>query len=226
MIGDPTSDIVAAMEDDELAELNRWCAGDAAAGQALFKRHHEAVYRFLAAKVDSDLDDVVQETFLACVRSRKQFRKQSSFRTYLFAIARHVLYHHWRTRPQRAAAVDFDEVSIASLSTSVRGRLAKGDEYARLLDALSEIPLEQQLLLELYYWQGLEGEQLAEIFEVSPATIRSRLFRAREVLRDELARSAKHPVRQAADTESFDAWARSLPPIDAGIPERGTRRGH
>jgi len=194
------------MEDD-LALLDRWCAGDKASGNELFKRHFEAVYQFFEYKTDGDIDDLVQETFLACLRSRETFRRQSSFRTYLFAIARHVLLGYWRRRASHRPTLDFDEISVASLSTSAGTRLAKRQDRAALLAALRELPLEQQLLLEMYYWQELDRDQLAEVFEVAEATIGSRLFRARKQLQDTLDATKEMP---APLSEPFDDWARRL----------------
>ena len=197
------------MGDDDLTLLDRWCAGNAAAGNALFKRHFEAVYRFFQRKVDGELDELVQETFLACLRSRDKFRRQSSFRTYLLAIARHTLFGYWRRRSRQAATLDFDEISVASLSTSAGSRMARREDQARLLGALRELPLDQQLLLELHYWEELESDQLAEVFDVEPATTRTRLFRARQTLRALLAEAAT-----PADLSDgyLDAWARTLRP--------------
>ena len=194
------------MEDD-LALLDRWCGGDKPAGNDLFRRHFEAVYRFFEHKTEGDIDDLVQETFLACLRSREGFRRQSSFRTYLFAIARHTLFGYWRRRASSRPTLDFDEISVASLSTSAGSRLAKRQDRAALLAALRALPLDQQLLLEMYYWQELDREQLAEVFEVEGATIGSRLFRARKVLQDTLG-AVVEPQAQVAD--QFDSWARRL----------------
>jgi RNA polymerase sigma factor (sigma-70 family) len=201
--------MITAMDEDDLALLHRWCAGDEAAGNALFKRHFESVFRFFEHKVDSEADELVQETFLACLRDRDQFRRQSSFRTYLFAIARHLLYAYWRKRSTRPASLDFDEVTIASLSTSAGSRLAGGEDRGRLLTALGELPVEQQLLLELHYWEELDRDQLAEVFDVAQATTRSRLFRARQALRERLADAAGDPARARTD-DALDDWARSL----------------
>jgi RNA polymerase sigma factor (sigma-70 family) len=212
------------MRDDDFALLDQWCGGDNGAGNALFRRHFATVCRFFANKVDGDVDDLVQETFLACVRQRQQFQRQSTFRTYLFAIARNLLYNHWGKVAKRAAILDFDEISIASLSTSAGGRLARGDDRARLLDALRALPLEQQLLLELHYWEELEREQLAEIFEVEPATTRSRLFRARAALRDRLTLASQLPLRAATD-DVLDAWARSLRPVMEEVRNAGAPAG-
>jgi RNA polymerase sigma factor (sigma-70 family) len=197
-------------EVDDLALHDRWCAGDKEAGTQLFRRHIEALYRFFSTKVDpGDLDEPVQETFLVCVKKRDEFRRHSSFRTFLFAVARLVLHEHWRRRRGKETPVDFDEISVASLSTTAGTRLTRREDRTRLLAAMRQLPVDQQLLLELSYWEGLEGSDLASVFEVEPATIRSRLFRAREALRERM-----RTVEHAASDDNFDGWARALRPID------------
>jgi RNA polymerase sigma-70 factor (ECF subfamily) len=204
--------------DDDLELLDRWCGGDASAGNALFRRHFHSIYRFVAHKLEGAdaADDLVQEIFLACVRQRDRFQRQSSFRTYLFAIARHTLYSYWNRATKQAGTIDFMLISIASLSTSAGSRLVRRGDEARLLDALRGLPLEQQLLLELHYWEELERDQLAEVFEIEPATTRSRLFRARQALRERLVASQQEPATaiEAIDggEDALDAWARSLRP--------------
>lgn len=185
--------------------LDQWCAGDATAGNALFRRHFPALYRFFQHKTDGDIDDLVQETFLQCLKSRETFKRQSTFRTYLFAIARHVLFYHWRKRAHGTSTIDFEDVSIASLSTSVGTRLARDEDRARLLAALRSLPVEQQLLLEMFYWEDFDRDQLAEVFGVETATIGSRLTRARQTLQRNLA-----TVTTPSIEGGFDTWARGL----------------
>jgi RNA polymerase sigma factor (sigma-70 family) len=224
--------------DPDLVLLDQWCAGDNAAGNALFRRHYEAVYRFFASKVEGEVDDLAQETFLACVRERGRFLGHSAFRTYLFAIARYTLYGYWRKRARRGQPLDFEEVSIASLSTSIGSRMVRREDHARLLEALRQLPLEQQLLLELHYWEELEREQLAAVFEVEPATTRSRLYRARAALRQRLDVAASPEVAaptQAAgsvgtggEDDALDAWARSLWPAREEVrnaPQKADTKG-
>jgi RNA polymerase sigma factor (sigma-70 family) len=105
--------------------------------------------------------------------------------------------------------LDFDEISVASLSTTAGTRLANQEERAALLDALQTLPLDQQLLLEMFYWQELAREQIAEIYAVPAATIGTRLFRARKALQDHLDCL---PLAASRRSQDFDTWARSLRP--------------
>lgn len=186
--------------DPDLEHLERWRAGDAAAGQALFARHFDSLCGFFATKCHGDADDLVQRTLLACVRAKDQFRAQSSFRTYLFTVARNELYQHLTKQRRDGSRLDFSITSIAELVTTPGTKLAQNADRQRVLEILRTMPLEQQTLLELHYWQELDPAALAEVFEVSPGAIRVRLHRARQELKERLA--------PTADDAAFDQLAR------------------
>ncbi|HEX3766374.1 MAG TPA: sigma-70 family RNA polymerase sigma factor [Kofleriaceae bacterium] len=187
--------------DPDLSLLESWRAGDGRAGQDLFARHFADIYRFFEYKVGPDADDLTQRTFMACVDARDRFRGGSSFRTYLFAIARNQLYSFLRRLP-RAEHVDFEHTSIADLVTSPSSQLGRARDVERLRVALAMLPAEQQLLLELHYWHELDAEALGEVFEAAPGTIRVRLLRARRALRDRMEQVAAGGVGAGAASES------------------------
>ncbi len=197
-------------EPSDLELLNAWRAGDSAAGQALFKRHFRKIYRFFETKFGRDVDELVQSTFLACVRAKNQFRGDSSFSTYLFTIARHELYRVLSERRRDLDRIDFDASSIAELAPTPRTKIAAEEDRVRLLHALRELPVEQQVLLELHYWEGLDAAALGEVFEMPPGTMRSRLSRARDALREIMLKDANTPLEVTESVESLDAWARKL----------------
>jgi RNA polymerase sigma factor (sigma-70 family) len=192
----------AAVQPD-LELLDRWRGGDAGAGQELFAKYFDSVYRFFDTKSDGDIDELVQRTFLACVRAREQFRGDASFRTFLFTIARHELYRHYRERRRDGERLDPLETSVAELVTTPRSRLARDEAHRQLLDAMCRLPIETQTLLELHYWEELDIAALADIFAAPAATIRTRLHRGRRALRELLA--ATPPL---ASVEDVDALAR------------------
>ena len=202
----------AAVNDFDL--LDRWRAGDRRAGNELFQRHFDSVNRFFVNKLGEDVDDLVQSTFFQLTRDADKFRKQASFRTYLFAIAKNQLYRHLR-KHIRSREVDFSLQSLEDLRTSPPSRIDRSDRKLILLDALRALPVEQQVLIELYYWEGIKAEDLALVFDVAPATVRGRLFRARNSLREQMdARTAG--VRSREDSsedgreEELESWARAL----------------
>src|SRR5690348_15253612 len=93
---------------DDIALLEQWRNGDPSAGEALFQRHFDSIYGFFETKCETEADELVQATFTACLRARDQFRKESSFRTYLFTIARHELYRVLRNKQRAGERFDFE----------------------------------------------------------------------------------------------------------------------
>ena len=175
--------------DDDLNVLQRWRDGDQRAGQELCTRHFAEIYRFFEHKLPGEADDLTQQTFLACVKARDQFRGQSTFRTYLFSIARNELYMRLRKIP-KFEQVDLEASALDEMVSSPSKQFGKNQELAKIRAALQKLPVEQQVLLEFHYWHDLDAAALAEMFETSPATIRVRLLRARRALKDRLGASA------------------------------------
>jgi RNA polymerase sigma-70 factor (ECF subfamily) len=188
--------------------LQKWRAGDATAGQALFERHFDSIYGFFETKCEAEADELTQATFLACLRAREQFRQESSFRTYLFTIARNELYRVLRGRQRDGARLDFQLSSIADLVSTPGTRIARNQEHKRLLEALRRLPVEQQTLLELHYWEEMDIAELAEVFESPAVTIRTRLHRARKALRELMEGMA--PAEVLETLESMDMWAKGF----------------
>jgi RNA polymerase sigma factor (sigma-70 family) len=190
--------------------VDRWRGGDTGAGETLFARYFDSLCRFFTTKCSDGADELVQKTFLAVVASRDSFRKEASFRTYLFTLARHELYHHLRRQRQDGERLDFTVISVAELVTTPVSRLARDAEHRRLVGVLRTLSIEQQTLLELHYWEDMDIAELAEIFEVTSNAIRVRLHRARHALRDRL---------EAAGDESTLASAGAMVALDAADPD-------
>lgn len=182
---------------DDTTMLQRWKAGDAQAGQQLLRRHFRSLYGFFQNKCPDHADELVQATFTACIQTRDTFRGDASFRTFLFAIARRQLLAALRASHQAATRLDFELSSLADIVTTPSTRLARDQEHRRLVEALRQLPVEQQLVLELFYWHELDTIQLAVVFETTNAVIRQRLLRARRALRALLER----------DGSPADIWA-------------------
>lgn len=193
----------------DLELLDRWCEGDAQAGNDLFRRHFRGIYQFFRDKVHGDEDELIQATFFACVRSRDEFRRGASFRTFLFAIARNELYRYLRRRT-RDANLDFGVTSLATLAPSPSSAVGLDERQARLVQALRRLPLQQQLVIELHYWEDMRPRELSVIFDIAEPTARLWLHRARQALREHLDRAGQEPAPEGRGAEELAAWARSL----------------
>ena len=166
--------------DDDL--MRAWSAGDKAAGNLLLGRHFQSLWRFFHSKIGADADDLIQRTLLACAESHQRFRGDSSFRTYLFTIARHELYRFFRQRSQQAEHLDFGVSSLHDLRTSATARLVRAEQHGALEEAIARLPLDDQMLLELFYTEELDSPSLAVILGIEPSSVRARLHRARATL--------------------------------------------
>jgi RNA polymerase sigma factor (sigma-70 family) len=174
-----------AMDDSHL--IAAWRDGDRTAGRVLVERYYEAISRFFANKAGEYADDLIQRTFLICSESLGRFRGDGSVRAFIYGIARNVLYEHIRSRMKATARKpDFSVSSIVDLAPGVSTVAAQRAEQRVLTEAMQRIPLELQLLLELYYWEELRVSELAEVMGVPPGTIKSRLHRARALLQESI----------------------------------------
>lgn len=194
----------------DLELVQAWRRGDNAAGSELFERHFDAIYGFFVAKVGSAADDLVQQTFIACTRARDGYRGEASFRAYLFAIARHELYHFVEKRVLDRNCRELGEFSLCDLGTSPSAALARKDDERRLLEALRRLPLDQQIVVELYYFERLRGRDLVAALELPEGTIRSRLRLALSRLRRELAELPASARELSTTLTQLGDWARGL----------------
>jgi RNA polymerase sigma factor (sigma-70 family) len=194
----------------DLELLEAWRSGDRSAGSQLFERHFDSICRFFANKIQSDVDDLVQRTFQACVEGKERFRGQSSFRTYLFGVAHNVLRSHLRKRRREGERFDFGLTSVFDLGLSPTTLIAQAKEQQLTLQALRRIPLDHQIVLELYYWEDMTAAELAEVLEIPEGTVRGRIRRAKQLLEEQLSLLAENDVDLESTMSNLDSWAKSL----------------
>jgi RNA polymerase sigma factor (sigma-70 family) len=168
--------------------LSEWASGSRAAGDELIERHFALVHRFFRNKVGSEVEDLVQQTFLACIEARARYQGDASFKTFLLAIARNTLFKHYSK--QRRTALDFELTSVRDLNTSPTGIVARREDERLLAEALRRVPLEAQVVLELAYWEGCDGAEIARVLDVPLNTAYSRLRRAKIALHERLVELA------------------------------------
>lgn len=195
--------------DTDFELLKAWRDGDVQAGEALFARHFDGLCRFFRNKVSDGVDDLIQRTFLLLVERRDQFEGRSSFRTYLYVVARHELYRELGKRRRAEDKLDPLDVSVMEISPSPPSLMARKREERALLEALRRIPVEHQVMLELYFWENMTAGAIGEILDVPEGTVRTRIRRARSLLAAQL-----EALEGGAPLETTDAnieqWAKSV----------------
>jgi RNA polymerase sigma factor (sigma-70 family) len=199
---------------DDEALLAAWRGGDPAAGQELFRRYFDGVYRFFRTKLDGPIDDLVQETFLSISRVRDELELRGSFRSYIFATARNALWTTLRARA-RMPEIDFMVSSVADLGTSPSAELARREEHAAVFEALRALPAELQVIVELRHFEGMSGPELAAALGLAEGTVRSRLRRATDELRESVVAMLQKRNRAAPGPDDLEVWLAQMAAIPA-----------
>ena len=170
---------------DEL--LARWRSGDLRAGRQLLRANMPTLRRFFANKAGSQLDDLIQETLARCVEGLARFEGRASFRSYMLGVARNVWLETLRER--YGPRVDTARTSLVDLGMSPSEHYRRDAARQQVMQALRELPLDHQVLLELYYWEECSLAEIAEILEIPKGTVKSRLHAARGTFERQFKRS-------------------------------------
>jgi len=161
---------------DELL-LARARRGDAAAFTLLLRAadesHRRLAYRLLGDR--QSMDDVLQEAYLRAFRALPRFRGGAAFGTWLYRIVYNACLDELRRGRSRR------EVALDQLPAVVSGESV--EEQLDLEAALSALPAELRAVVLLVDAEGLSYDEAAEVLDVAPGTIGSRLNRARAALR-------------------------------------------
>ena len=156
----------------DAALIAAWQTGDEQAAAELVERHARPLARFLAASgaPDSDVDDLVQETFVRAFRSVDRFRGQCQFRTWLLTIGGNVLKDFGR-RAARRKVVPLDE-TVRDATGNPLEHAEASEVQALLTMGLTRLPRLQREVFLLRAQQGLEYEEIASALATTPGAAR------------------------------------------------------
>lgn len=179
----------AAISDISDEALLAACAvGDSAALGALFDRHHEPVYRLISRLLHTDpseIDDLVQTTFLEAWRSAQRYNARGSVRSFLYGIAANTVRHHVRSAQRRRSAL----ADCPAPHAAARGpdgpdaQLLRSQQVSRLASALHELPHDLRAAYVLCDLEDVPGVEAAQLLGVRAGTLWRRLHDARRALR-------------------------------------------
>jgi len=179
------------------ADMERLQSGHDAALNDLMERHATPVFRFLCRMVanEDDANDLAQETFARVFRARASFRTTERFSTWLYTIAANLARNQfrWRTRHPNVSL----EAETDPSGQSLGGTLPAGDptpneqalaaeRAAAVRTAVSRLPDDLREAIVLCEWEEHTMAEAAAVLGATPKAIESRLYRARQILRDRL----------------------------------------
>ena len=163
-------------------------AGSRAAFDMLVLKYQRRVERLLSRSVrdPADVADLCQETFLAAYRALPAFRGDSAFYTWVYRIAINAAQRH-RARHRPVESLDDDEGTFGTAAhptddATPEALLASRQLARGLNEAVEDLAEDQRRALLLREVDGLSYDEIADLMDCPPGTVRSRIFRAREAL--------------------------------------------
>ena len=180
--------------------------GDKTAFEVLFKKYREMVSRlvFSIVKEESRVEDTVQDVFVLLFRNLSKFRGQSALKTWIYRITVNEALRQisrskrWVQMPE--GDVEPSQVPAAIVvfnhGTSPERVLIEGEQRELIQSGLRQLKADHRVILTLYYLEDLSVQELSKVLEIPEGSVKSRLYYARESLKNALA-----PILGRMDTE-------------------------
>ncbi|HAQ37385.1 MAG TPA: RNA polymerase subunit sigma [Saprospirales bacterium] len=179
-----------------------------------FMPHIEALktFAFHLTYNEADADDLIQETYMKAFKFMDKYEKGTNAKAWLFKILKNAYINEYRKKVKSPQKVDVDDVGLVKTTENQNERLKAdlrddiytnelGDEVTKALDKLPEDFRTVILLCDI---EGFSYEEMSKIIDIPVGTIRSRLFRARNALKELLK-----PYAEKMGYEDFRGRRRS-----------------
>lgn len=199
-----------ADRDEDLQLLRSWEAGDRRAGEKLYDRYFDIVYRFFRSKVPEHTQDLTQATMEALLQSSARFAATGSFRSFVLGIAYNVFRQHLRHRVRDRGRLTAQESSCEDLGLGPFEMVSGSQEQKLLVKALRRIPIEHQIVIELHYWEEMNSREIGAVLGVPASTVRDRRQRARMLLRRQLDALMDSDQRVESTLVGLQTWATAM----------------
>lgn len=186
---------------DQLSDqllVEKFVAGENKAFDALVNRYKQKIYGYIYYQINqktSDAEDLTQDVFLALYRQAENFKGESKFSTFLYAVAHNIVLNYYRTNKRRYAdktdsisELDNEEQNNAAMVQALIAPDCPADEtindnlQCKLSQAVTQLNSEERQLLLLTDKEGFTYEQISHILAIKVGTVRSRLNTARNRL--------------------------------------------
>lgn len=216
---------VAGLDMDDASDeaiVARVVAGDTAAFERLVRRHNQRLFRAMRAilKNDDEAEDAMQEAYVSAFAHLTEFGGRARFSTWLVRIAVYEALGRLR-KGKRLTSLDDTQLEEGAMATTRDPEEATSDQELRVLleHAVDALPVGFRAVFVMRAVEGLSANETAEALDIPEETVRTRLHRARGLLRDDLV--------QRLDAIAPQAFAFHLSRCDrvaAGVLDRIRRR--
>lgn len=177
--------------------VERVQAGDKRAFDLLVKKYQHKIIGLISRYIYDQHEalDVAQESFIKAYRALPKFRGDSAFYTWLYRIAINTAKNHLVSRGRRPPDTDVDVMDAQYFDGDSELRDIESPENSLYRDELQDVinrvldklPEDLRAALTLRELEGMSYEEIAQVMDCPVGTVRSRIFRAREAIDNEIA---------------------------------------
>jgi RNA polymerase sigma factor (sigma-70 family) len=153
-----------------------------------------ANFAYYLTQNDAESDDLWQDTMLKAYKAAESYQEGTNAKAWLFRIMKNTFINEYKRKKRRGHQVDYEEIGIfhdeedspMTSYTDLRSELFSNMMGDEMMNAINELPVDNRTILILCYVEEFQYEELAAIFEIPIGTVRSRLSRARTLLKEKL----------------------------------------
>jgi RNA polymerase sigma factor (sigma-70 family) len=163
--------------------------------------HIDALYNFAfhLCYNEDDANDLVQETYLKAYRFISKYIQGTNGKAWLFKILKNAFINQYRKKSKRPTQVDYEEIATYHDSEDasyvdffdLREEIFQGMMGDEVTNAINSLPLDFRTVILLCDIEGFTYEEISKIVAIPIGTVRSRLHRARNMLKEQLTEYAK-----------------------------------
>lgn len=179
--------MISGSSSEDTALIDRWKAGDSRAATTLVERHADALARFAVSSGErSEIEELVQDTFVRAFSSIDSFRGESTFRTWLFTIERRLMLDRRRSERRQRTTVPVEPSDAVTEFDALDNLLAEEAE-SRVRKAVAALSPTQHEVFSLRVEQGMSYREIAEIVGTTEGAARVHYHNAMRAVKEFLS---------------------------------------
>ena len=181
--------------------IDQTLAGDQSAYADLVKRHQRFVFTLALrfAKTREDAEEIAQDCFIKAYRSLDAFQRQSKFSTWLYSIVYTTAMTALRKKRVETASIDDENTFIQVESQDSSFDVNNAENRSRSFyvnQAIAQLLPDDAMIITLFYTGEQSLEEIGQTMGIDPNTVKVKLFRARQRLKEKLEHNLKHEVKE------------------------------
>ncbi|MDB5155579.1 MAG: polymerase subunit sigma [Mucilaginibacter sp.] len=181
--------------------IQKTLAGDQSAYAHLVKRHQRFVFTLAMrfTKNREDAEEVAQDCFIKAYRSLSSFKQESKFSTWLYSIVYTTAMTSLRKKKMDTSSIDDEDtdIQIANVSSEYDANSAENRSRSFYLNqAIEQLSPDDAAIITLFYKGEQSLEEIAQTLGIEANSVKVKLFRARQRLKEKLEHNLKHEVNE------------------------------